>query len=97
LAKLYLKFYFDAASLAGENAAAIPRNAGLYLFLIFQYIGTLVIAGQFILSLGNRPQGAKHLFMGSMILLGLVSAYASACSVFCYQDRYVGRKWCAGW
>ena len=82
LANFYLAFYFVAGSLAGDNAASIPHNGGLYLFLIFKYICILVIAGQFILSLGNRPQGAKHLFMGSMILLGLVAAYASACGLY---------------
>lgn len=82
LANFYLAFYFIAGSLAKNNDAAIPNNGGLYLFLIFKYIAICTIASQYILSLGNRPHGAKGLFMTSLILLSLVGVYATACGLY---------------
>jgi chitin synthase len=35
----------------------------------------LLIASQFILSMGNRPQGAKKMFLGSMIIYAIIMAY----------------------
>lgn len=37
---------------------------------------------QFILSMGNRPQGAKKLFLGSMFAYGIIMAYTTFCSVY---------------
>lgn len=37
---------------------------------------------QFILSMGNRPQGAKKMFMGSMIVYSIIMAYTTFASVF---------------
>ncbi|CAN6674049.1 chitin synthase 2 [Trichomonascus vanleenenianus] len=82
LANFYLAFYFVAGSLAGPNAAEIPHNGGLYLFLVFKYILICVICSQFILSLGNRPQGASGMFMTCMILLAIAAAYATGCGLY---------------
>lgn len=82
LANFYLIFYFVAGSIAGSNPAAIPHNGGLYLFLIFKYVCICVIASQFVLSLGNRPQGSRTLFTVSIILLSVVSTYATACGIY---------------
>lgn len=82
LGNFYLAFYFVAGSLSGPNNGVIPGAGGLYLFLIFKYLAICTIGAQFILALGNRPQGSKHMFMGSIILLGLVGAYATGCGVY---------------
>lgn len=82
LANFYLAFYFVAGSLAGDDSNVIPGRGGFYLFLIFKYLAICTIASQFILSLGNRPQGSRHLFIGSMALLGLVGAYAVGCGFY---------------
>lgn len=82
LSNFYLAFYFVAGSLAKNNHAAIPHNGGLYLFLIFKYICICTIASQFILSLGNRPHGAKWLFVSSLILLSIVGVYATGCGFY---------------
>ena len=61
------------------------------MFLIFKYLALCTIAGQFILSLGNRPQGSKHMFIGSIVLLALVGAYASGCGIY-FVVRIVNEK-----
>lgn len=82
LANFFLTFYFIAGSVASGTPAAIPHNGGLYLFLIFKYTCICSIAAQFILSLGNRPQGSKTLFTVSIALLSIVSCYAIGCGIY---------------
>ncbi|KAF3921674.1 hypothetical protein ABW21_db0201080 [Orbilia brochopaga] len=47
-----------------------------------KFVVTLLIAVQFILSMGNRPQGAKRLFFWSMIIYAFVMAYTTAIGFF---------------
>lgn len=95
LANFYLAFYFVAGSLAVDNNGVIPGKGGFYLFLIFKYLAICTISAQFILSLGNRPQGSKHMFIGSIVLLGLVGAYATGCGIYfvvkIVNDQYDGQ------
>lgn len=57
-------------------------NLCKYIFYILRYACVLLIATQFILSMGNRPQGAQKMFMAGMVILGIVMAYTTFCSVF---------------
>lgn len=82
LANFFLAFYFVAGSLSGPNNDVFPSSAGFYLFLIFKYTLICTIASQFIISLGNRPQGSRHLFYLSVVLLGIVGAYTLACGIY---------------
>ncbi|VVT49687.1 uncharacterized protein SAPINGB_P002393 [Magnusiomyces paraingens] len=82
VANFYLAFYFVAGSLSSSNDGLIPSRAGFYLFLLFKYIFLCTLAAQFIISLGNRPQGSRHWFYASFILLGIVGLYAIACGLY---------------
>lgn len=82
LANFYLAFYFVAGSLTGPNDNVMPGRAGYYLFLVFNYIFICTIATQFVISLGNRPQGSRHFFYASFILLGLVGMYGMGCGIY---------------
>lgn len=83
LGNFYLAFYFLAGSLAASgNSDLISGNGALYAFLVIKYIAICTIGSQFIISLGNRPQGSKHMFLGSMIILGFVGAYATGCAFY---------------
>lgn len=82
LANFFLAFYFVAGSLTGPNNGVFPSSAGFFLFLIFKYTLICTIASQFIISLGNRPQGSRHLFYLSVVLLGIVGAYTLACGIY---------------
>lgn len=86
IANFYLAFYFVAGSVAGDNAGSIPNGGGLALFLIFKYVCIITICAQFILSLGNRPQGARILFLSTVISLAIVTAYVTILGLY-----FVGR------
>jgi chitin synthase len=74
LANFYLTFYFIAGGLADPQVD--PFNGGAkYIFLILRYVCVLLISTQFILSLGNRPQGAKKMYLASMIIYAIIMAY----------------------
>lgn len=83
VANFFLAFYFVAGSLSvSSNNGVNIGPAGFYLFLIFKYIFICTMASQFIISLGNRPQGSRHWFYISIILLGLIGAYAMGCGIY---------------
>lgn len=75
LANFYLTFYFIAGSLAESDVDPFGHNAGQYIFTILRYVCVLLICMQFIVSLGNRPQGAKKLYLASMIVFSIIMAY----------------------
>ncbi|KAG9238516.1 class 2 chitin synthase [Amylocarpus encephaloides] len=75
LANFYLTFYFVAGSLSDPNVDPFGHHMGLYIFTILRYTCVLLICTQFILSMGNRPQGAKRLYFTSMVLYGIIMAY----------------------
>lgn len=82
LANFYLTFYFVAGGLADPTVDPFPKNLGKYIFYILRYTLTLLIATQFILSLGNRPQGSKKLYLGSMVTLSIIMIYTMFASVY---------------
>jgi chitin synthase len=77
LANFYLTFYFIAGGLADERIDPFGHRIGLYIFTMLRYTCVLLISTQFILSLGNRPQGAKKLYLSSMIIYGVIMVYTT--------------------
>lgn len=77
LANFYLTFYFVAGGLTDPTVDPFGHNIGIVLFIILRYACVLLIAAQFIISLGNRPQGAKKLYMASMIIYSIIMAYTT--------------------
>ncbi|CAK7266214.1 Chitin synthase, class 2 [Sporothrix epigloea] len=77
LANFYLTFYFVAGGLADPTVDPFGHSIGKYIFTVLRYTCTLLIATQFILSLGNRPQGAKKLYLTSMILYSVLMIYTT--------------------
>ncbi|KAF1939970.1 hypothetical protein EJ02DRAFT_445798 [Clathrospora elynae] len=82
LANFYLTFYFVAGSLADPELDPFGHNIGKYIFYILRYTCTLLICMQFILSMGNRPQGAKKMFFWSMVMYGIIMAYTTFASFY---------------
>ncbi|OAA68314.1 chitin synthase b [Niveomyces insectorum RCEF 264] len=82
LANFYLTFYFVAGGLADPTVDPFGHHIGLYIFTVLRYTCTLLIGTQFILSLGNRPQGAKKLYMTSMIIYAIIMTYTTFCCFF---------------
>lgn len=77
LANFYLIFYFVAGGLADDRVDPFGHHIGLYIFTILRYACVLLTATQFVLSLGNRPQGAKKMYFSSMIVYGIIMAYTT--------------------
>ncbi|KAF2181320.1 glycosyltransferase family 2 protein [Zopfia rhizophila CBS 207.26] len=82
LANFYLTFYFIAGSLADPKLDPFGHNIGKYIFYILRYTCVLLICMQFILSMGNRPQGAKKMFLTSMVIYCLIMAYTTFASIY---------------
>ena len=75
LANFYLTFYFVAGSLSDPTIDPFGHGIGNIIFIILRYTCVLLICTQFILSLGNRPQGAKKLYFASFIIFSIIMAY----------------------
>jgi chitin synthase len=82
LANFYLTFYFIAGSLADPRIDPFGHHIGRYIFIILRYITVLLICLQFILSMGNRPQGAKKLFLGTMVTYSVIMAYTTFAALY---------------
>jgi chitin synthase len=82
LANFYLTFYFVAGSLSDKTVDPFGHGLGGVFFIILRYTCILLICTQFILSMGNRPQGAKRLYLTSMILYGIIMAYTTFACIY---------------
>lgn len=82
LANFYLTFYFVAGGLTDPKVDPFGHNIGTVIFHILRYSCVLLIATQFILSLGNRPQGAKKLYLISMIIYGVIMFYTTFATIY---------------
>ncbi|KAI4207291.1 MAG: hypothetical protein LQ346_000659 [Caloplaca aetnensis] len=82
LANFYLTFYFIAGSLSDPKLDPFGHGIGLILFVILRFTCILLICTQFILSMGNRPQGAKKMFMSSLIVYSVIMAYTTFAALY---------------
>lgn len=82
LANFYLAFYFIGGGLTDPAVDPFGHNIALYIFTVLRYTCVLLISMQFIISLGNRPQGAKKLYLASMIVYSIIMAYNTFATVF---------------
>ncbi|KAI4148046.1 MAG: hypothetical protein L6R39_002905, partial [Caloplaca ligustica] len=82
LANFYLTFYFIAGSLSDPKLDPFGHRIGLYIFIILRFACVLLICTQFILSMGNRPQGAKKMFMSSLIVYSVIMAYTTFAALY---------------
>ena len=82
LANFYLAFYFVAGGLTDPEVDPFGHNIGSVFFTILRYTCVLLIATQFILSLGNRPQGAKKLYFASMIIFSIIMIYTTFAVIY---------------
>lgn len=82
LANFYLTFFFVAGGLADPTVDPFGHSIGLYIFTLLRYTCVLLICTQFILSLGNRPQGAKKLYLFSMVVYSIIMIYTTFATIF---------------
>lgn len=81
LANFYLTFFFIAGSLSDKNYDPFGHNIAKYIFVFLRYTCVLLICMQFILSMGNRPQGARKMFLWSMVAYCMIMAYTTFASI----------------
>ncbi|KAK2773559.1 Chitin synthase, class 2 [Onygenales sp. PD_12] len=82
LANFYITFYFIAGALADPKMDPFGHNIGKYIFVILRYACVLLICLQFILSMGNRPQGAKKMFLSGMLVYGVIMIYTTFSALY---------------
>ncbi|RYC54840.1 hypothetical protein CHU98_g11369, partial [Xylaria longipes] len=75
LANYYLAFYFLCGGLSDPKVDPFGHNVAFYIFTILRYVLILLTSIQFILSLGNRPQGAKKLYFASICTYSVIMIY----------------------
>lgn len=92
LANFYLTFYFIAGSLGDPKLDPFGHGIGKIIFVILRYACVLLICMQFILSMGNRPQGAKKMFLTSMIVYGIIMAYTTFATLYIVVKQLADRK-----
>ena len=90
LANFYLTFYFVAGGLADPRVDPFGHGIGKIIFIILKFVCILMISSQFILSLGNRPQGAAKLYLASMIICGVIMIYTSFTIIYIVIDQLTG-------
>ncbi|PYI24270.1 chitin synthase A [Aspergillus violaceofuscus CBS 115571] len=91
LANFYLVFYFIAGSLTDQKIDPFGHNIGKYIFVILRYACILVMALQFIISMGNRPQGAKKLYLSGIIVYGIIMFYTIFCTLYLIVIEFMAR------
>ncbi|KAF7627005.1 hypothetical protein AFLA_012947 [Aspergillus flavus NRRL3357] len=82
LANFYLAFFFIAGSLSDPKIDPFGHSMGKWIFIILRYACVLVMCLQFIISMGNRPQGAKKLYLSGMIVYGIIMVYTIFCTLY---------------
>ena len=82
LANFYLTFYFVAGSLSDPRIDPFGHHVGLIIFVVLRYACVLLICLQFIISMGNRPQGAKKLYLGTMVTYAIIMAYTTFAAIY---------------
>ncbi|KAF2223871.1 chitin synthase, class II [Elsinoe ampelina] len=89
LGNFYLTFYFIAGSLADPTIDPTGKaNLCKYIFYILRYTCVLLIAMQFIFSMGNRPQGAKKMYLSSFVAYAIIMAYTTFCSIYIVVKQF---------
>ncbi|KAF8932619.1 chitin synthase 2 [Dissophora ornata] len=84
LGNFYLTFYILGNAMVfmrnddGTVAQSSPfgeNDVGLWIFTITRYIYILLIIAQFIMSMGNRPQGSNWAYKSSMAFFAILMGY----------------------
>lgn len=92
LANFYLTFYFIAGGLADPRIDPFGHGIAKVIFIILRFTCILLISSQFILSLGNRPQGAKKLYLASMIIYAIIMLYTTFACVYIIVKQLSGKE-----
>ncbi|KAI9254805.1 chitin synthase 2 [Sporodiniella umbellata] len=87
LANFYLTFYILTKALGNDQEDSLgsrPFSSGVgeILHTILNYIYIVLMIVQFTIAMGNRPQGAKVAYTGSMVFFALLMVYLMFAAVW---------------
>ncbi|MBW0462815.1 hypothetical protein O181_002530 [Austropuccinia psidii MF-1] len=80
LANYYIFFVLLSSSLEDPSLKMPKAVSIINTFLRYLYTGTLI--GCFVVSMGNRPQGAKWKYITAMVIFGLLALYMGVACIF---------------
>ncbi|KAF8445436.1 chitin synthase-domain-containing protein [Kalaharituber pfeilii] len=92
LANFYLTFYFIAGALSDPELDPFGHKVGASIFTLLKIFMILLISTQFILSMGNRPQGAKKMFTASMASYAFIMLYTTFASLYIVVTALTGTR-----
>ncbi|KAI8376085.1 chitin synthase 1 [Radiomyces spectabilis] len=77
LGNFYLTFFILTSALGSDTLDPKPFSAEVakILHTVLNYVYVLLLIVQFIIALGNRPQGSKWAYIGSMVFFAFLMAY----------------------
>ncbi|KAI9248781.1 chitin synthase 1 [Phascolomyces articulosus] len=77
IGNFYLTFYILTKALGADSLDPKPFSGDIanYLHIGLNYAYCLLMIVQFIIALGNRPQGSKFLYTASMVFFALLMGY----------------------
>ncbi|KAI8889323.1 glycosyltransferase family 2 protein [Backusella circina FSU 941] len=86
LGNFYLTFFILTRALGADSLpdGDRPFSQGVANTLhdVFNYIYIVLIVIQFIIALGNRPQGSKIAYAGSMVFFAILMVYMMFCAIW---------------
>ncbi|KAM5451779.1 Chitin synthase, class 2 [Microsporum audouinii] len=91
LANFYITFYFVALAVADPKIDPFGHGIANVIFIILRYACVLLICLQFILSMGNRPQGARKMFLSGMIVYSIIMIYTTFAGLYVVIRQFTSR------
>ncbi|KAL1918776.1 uncharacterized protein VTP21DRAFT_2798 [Calcarisporiella thermophila] len=89
MGNFFLTFYSLAESLINIEPHPFDSNIASIIKLVLTYVYVTLLVVQFVMALGNRPQGSKWSYLTIMIFFALIMAYMLFASAYI---TYVGVK-----
>ncbi|DAA72840.1 TPA_exp: Uncharacterized protein A8136_5370 [Trichophyton benhamiae CBS 112371] len=92
LANFYITFYFVALAVADPKIDPFGHGIANIIFIILRYACVLLICLQFILSMGNRPQGARKMFLSGMIVYSIIMIYTTFAGLYVVIRQFTAKE-----
>ncbi|EEQ29733.1 chitin synthase 2 [Microsporum canis CBS 113480] len=90
-ANFYITFYFVALAVADPKIDPFGHGIANVIFIILRYACVLLICLQFILSMGNRPQGARKMFLSGMIVYSIIMIYTTFAGLYVVIRQFTSK------
>ncbi|OAD00511.1 chitin synthase [Mucor lusitanicus CBS 277.49] len=82
IGNFYLVFYIMTTSITRVPNPPYSENAGTIVHTVLNYIYVLLLILQFIIAMGNRPQGFKWAYTMIIVFFALLMGYVMFCTIW---------------